>query len=292
MKNKMGNDNAIVEGSFFTILPVQPMLQDWVESIFIMNWQSERYSFGPVYTYPWSATTHIFLTIRNEPSFVTTHNEHHFIYYPDNFITGPKLLNETVDLGLRRHIVGVTFKPGGVERLLGLPVSELVNTPLDASLVLGSEIDHLSDRLKNAKDNPEIFTLVEHFLLEKSATVKPVSSFDRAINELVKHRGNLSIKTVADYVGVSMRHLERKSLLSLGISPKLFAKITRFTSACIFKEAHPDVPWSSLAYEFGYADQTHMIHDFKAFSGLTPSAIDLRIKASDVKLITTIEGKI
>jgi AraC-like DNA-binding protein len=33
----------------------------------------------------------------------------------------------------------------------------------------------------------------------------------------------------------------------------------------------PDANLTELAYEFGYADQAHFIHDFKAFTNKTPS---------------------
>ncbi|MEC3880204.1 helix-turn-helix domain-containing protein [Parapedobacter sp. 10938] len=274
------------------LFPVQPALQDCVESIFILDWDATRYSFDSVYTYPWSVTSHIFITIHNEPSMTKPPTEGQLLDQPQNFIIGPRLLKDTVDLGQRRHIVGIAFKPGGITRLSGIPVCELVNNRIDASLVWGNEINRLADRLKNAKSNHEIFMITELFLLQKATGIKPLSVFDRAINELIRTKGNLSVKTVADYAGLSIRQLQRKSLHILGISPKLFAKIMRFTSACIYKEAHPAMPWYRIAYEFGYADQMHMIHDFKIFSGATPTAMDLRIRNSDPKLITTLEGKI
>lgn len=294
MGNQMNNDELRSRGEnpLYLILPVQPALQDWVESILITNWNAAEYSIDPVYIYPWSVTTHIFFTLCDEPLPELSSSDDSVLRPAPNFIVGPRLNTKTENMGFRRRAVGIAFKPSGLKRILDIPVSELVNSNLDASLVFGNEINEVADRLKNAKNNAEILAIIERFLIEKSEDPKLAPPFDRAVTELIMHSGNLPIKIVADYAGVSTRQLERKFAENLGVSPKLFAKIIRFTNACVHKEAHPELPWCRIAYEFGYADQMHLIHDFKMFSGLAPSAIDRRIKESISKLVTAIEGRI
>lgn len=285
----MGATMKSSDHSFYMILPVHAALHDFVESILIMDWDANLYSMNPRYSYPWSATSHLFFTLANEPS---SSSRHIVTCYPSSFVTGPRLINETQDVGMRRKLVGVAFKPGGMARLIGMPVAELVNDRLDASLVLGKEITELTERLKNANDNHELFTLTEQFLINKLSVLKPVTAFDAVVMELVKNNGNLPIKKVADLNGIGLRQLERRFMERIGITPKLFAKIIRFTNASIFKEAHPGVSWSQIAYEFGYADQMHLIGDFKKFSGFTPTEIDRRIQNSLATLITITEGRI
>jgi len=70
--------------------------------------------------------------------------------------------------------------------------------------------------------------------------------------------------------GLSARQLERKFARNLGISPKTFARVVRFKSV-VAAAGRPDPPdWVRLAGDFGYADQPHLVREFKIFSGLTP----------------------
>ncbi len=66
-----------------------------------------------------------------------------------------------------------------------------------------------------------------------------------------------------------MRQFERKFKQFSGFSPKLFSRIIRFQSA-IKKYDDKKMPLTEIAYECGYYDQSHFIHDFKEFSGYSP----------------------
>ena len=59
----------------------------------------------------------------------------------------------------------------------------------------------------------------------------------------------------------------------VGLTPSALARVLRFRRAW---EAAPTVErngWTVLAIDAGYADQSHMIRDFRAFAGRPPSRI-------------------
>lgn len=273
----------------FTFLSVNPSLSQWVEAITIMNVDFKHSSLQSVYCCPGLSKTHIFLTISEEPLLVKSAEDENFTIYPTNFIIGPRLTNDIINFGSKRHVVGITFKAGGLQSLIGLPMNELTNKELDASLVFGREIKELEVRLKEAKRDIEVQSLVESFLLKKSASIKNAQPFDRAIDKLVKSNGNIPIETIASYAGISLRQLERNCQLRLGIAPKLFARLIRFSGAYMLKEKRPYLGWANIAYEFGYFDQMHLIRDFKSFSGYTPTVIETMLPSS-VKIVTALES--
>ncbi|ULT39975.1 helix-turn-helix domain-containing protein [Niabella defluvii] len=211
-----------------------------------------------------------------------------YIKYSEHFTVGPRLVNYMVDLGSHRYVAGIAFRPSGLYRLLGIPLTEITEG-LDLALLFVSEIKIVSDQIVNATSNQEVFFFLEQFLLKLSASLKPMSAFDFAVAELVKYNGNVPIAKVADWAGISIRQFERRSYNSLGVPPKLFAQITRFSNACLYKEASPQTTWSLLAYKFGYTDQTHLIDDFKRFAGATPATLNDQIS---LKLVTGIEGRL
>jgi AraC-like DNA-binding protein len=68
----------------------------------------------------------------------------------------------------------------------------------------------------------------------------------------------------------------------VGMTPKLYLRVARFQHAkqCLESPATRSV---ELAAECGYFDQSHLIRDFLAFSGLTPSAYRMQADARQVK---------
>jgi AraC-like DNA-binding protein len=70
-----------------------------------------------------------------------------------------------------------------------------------------------------------------------------------------------------------MRQCERKSYERLGLSPKVYSRMIRFSHAYKYKESSPHTSWTEIAHRCGYFDQMHFIRDFKAFAGFTPSML-------------------
>ena len=82
--------------------------------------------------------------------------------------------------------------------------------------------------------------------------------------------GTVPIQELADAAGISLRHFQRRFLQLTGLNPKHYARICRIGHAIHHKELEPDVSWTELALESGYADQSHFIRDFKALTGVVP----------------------
>ena len=77
--------------------------------------------------------------------------------------------------------------------------------------------------------------------------------------------------SVASDLGVSERHLRRVFREAVGVSPKTSAKLTRFHRAMNSAREEDEPTWASIAAA-GYYDQAHLIVDFHAIAGTTPSA--------------------
>jgi AraC-like DNA-binding protein len=99
--------------------------------------------------------------------------------------------------------------------------------------------------------------------------------FDRTVyltaNFIKQNQGLKSIDDVAYKIGVSRRHLERKFINSVGISPKLYSRIIRFHYANKMLNTINVDSLISIALDSGYYDQAHFCRDYKKFSGTTPS---------------------
>lgn len=262
-------------------LPVHPALQSIVENILYINADFKASGLLSELKYPWVAATHLYFTIGDEKLLVKNKEEENFVALDWNIVVGPKMMTNIINLGTKRHAVGITFRPGGLQRLSGIPLNEIVNLEIDATAIFGNEINVIHQQLKEAAGKEKILQIITAFLLKRLNSISyNLSPFDQSIGYLIQHNGSVSIEELADLSGFSLRQFERHSLKNLGISPKLFARLTRFSKAYIRKEMFPQQKWASLCYEFGYSDQMHLIHEFKKFSGYTPSAIDAMLPTS------------
>ncbi len=240
------------------------------------------------YHYPWSAQIRLCFYIEGDLISVKKKLNDPFSALTSSFVVGPQLTETYLDFGKGTLTAAVCFCAGGLQRLTGVSIGELVNKEIEASLIFGPEIAVIERRLKDSRQPEIMATILVQFLLRRLSKAKEIRPFDHAINEMVKHHGNLSIEKTAALSCLSKRQFERKSIEGLGMSPKLFARLIRFSKAYMYKEGHPQTPWIKIAHEFGYHDQMHLIHDFQHFAGHTPSYINNDLPAS-LKLVNLFE---
>ena len=190
-----------------------------------------------------------------------------------SIIIGPQLTPVTLDLGQRHQAVVVNLKPAGMYRLLGIPMAELVDCDYDARLVMGREIDELLDRLHEGRSPTERNATVQRYLLGKLRQLRPGLPFDGAMLHQVRASGNLPIERVAAQACLSLRQFERLSYERLGLPPKIYSRMIRFSHAYKHKESAPQTSWTTIAHRCGYFDQMHFIRDFKFFAGYAPGLL-------------------
>jgi transcriptional regulator GlxA family with amidase domain len=71
-------------------------------------------------------------------------------------------------------------------------------------------------------------------------------------------------------IGLSERAFERRFLAQVGLTPVRYRRLARFRSALrLYAEGLHD--WATLAATTGFSDQSHLVRDWRAFTGLTPT---------------------
>jgi AraC-like DNA-binding protein len=81
-----------------------------------------------------------------------------------------------------------------------------------------------------------------------------------------------TIADVTERVGLSSRRFIQVFREEVGLTPKLFCRIKRFQEVLRRIGQGEQMDWADIALTCGYFDQAHCIHDFRAFSGITPGA--------------------
>jgi transcriptional regulator GlxA family with amidase domain len=81
-------------------------------------------------------------------------------------------------------------------------------------------------------------------------------------------------------VGWSHRHLIARFRQQIGLSPKTAARLVRFDGVWRRLDQRRRPSWAQIAGEAGYADQAHLVRDFREFTGTTPTDFVARTRPS------------
>jgi transcriptional regulator GlxA family with amidase domain len=81
-----------------------------------------------------------------------------------------------------------------------------------------------------------------------------------------------SVRSVSRQVGLSRRWLAQTFNEQIGMTPKRYCRLMRFRSIVRHVASGNEVDWAAAAVAGGYCDQAHLAHDFREFSGMTPTS--------------------
>lgn len=178
-----------------------------------------------------------------------------------------------VECGEKVLVAGVHFTPWGMAPFVSIPPGELRDRWVPADVLWGKGADRLREQLAAARSVEEMLQQLEHGLQarlspELSSRMSLVSS---AAATVAASWGAMPIAALVDETGVSGNRLAAAFASQVGVGPKRLSRIYRFAHLLLSIDASRPVGWAGLADAVGYFDQSHLINDFKGFTGLTPS---------------------
>jgi AraC-like DNA-binding protein len=95
-------------------------------------------------------------------------------------------------------------------------------------------------------------------------------------------RSSRSVEALADAMNLSLRSAHEHAVRATGFGPKRLLRIARLHEALEIARAD-DATWSATAYRAGFADQAHMVREFRALLGDSPQAWRRRATADFFK---------
>jgi len=170
--------------------------------------------------------------------------------------------------------VTARLRLGAAEAVLGVPASELTGRIVALEDLWGdAAARRLCVRLSGARDTADAAAILEGAIAERCAPARVAHSRTQLAVVAADRLHSANVNTVAAHLGVSERHLRRIFREAIGVSPKTFAKLTRFHRALRAPRCAKGCSWANIAAAAGYYDQAHLIAEFRAISGVTPRAL-------------------
>jgi len=173
---------------------------------------------------------------------------------------------------LKVSVVGVHFRPGGATPFLGLPLSELADRHVNLKDLWGSQTNALREQLLEAESPAVALAVLESALLSRllhRPPYHPVVAF--ALQRFAAAPAVARVREVADATGYSAKRFIRLFTEGVGVSPKRFCRILRLQAVVHRLALGRRVELAEVALASGYCDQSHLIRDFRAMTGLTPA---------------------
>ena len=201
--------------------------------------------------------------------------------------------------------VQINLSPFAPRAFFGLTAADLTDHSVDLREITRPLATELHDRVNAAATWRERFAVIDDVLLRALRTrpshvdANPRDQVVRAWSEIVGSAGQVPVTQLAEEVGWSRRHLSAQLRAEVGIGPKDASRVVRFDRARRLvaavlsvsagdpsdggeAAAHhrgggaaattPPHTLAEVAAVCGYADQSHLIREFTAFTGTSPTS--------------------
>ena len=196
---------------------------------------------------------------------------HENMTQPRAFLSGQERTFNDLKYDGYINMISIVFRPAGARAFFNLPLEKTAGLRLTADDMEDRELSELEGTLSGIEKDHLCILFIERFLLRRLTqlaehNIKRINTAIRLINT-----GQTDIVKLADATCLSTKQFNRVFSENIGTSPKEYSRIIRFQRALNMMEKDINLSFAALACDCGYFDQSHMIKEFKTFSGYTPS---------------------
>lgn len=190
-----------------------------------------------------------------------------------NYLTlfGQTVVPETLTLTENFILIAYFLKPYSLLPLFAVKAQELTDNPIDLNLLLSAKTIELREQLLHSESIQEMIDLLDNFILRLITNAKLDSTIIKyATAKIAASPSKEILLSVQKDLSMSERTFQRNFETKIGIAPNQYRRICQFNSAFFQLLKGDYCKLSDLAFQNGYADQSHYIRAFKEFTNITP----------------------
>lgn len=191
---------------------------------------------------------------------------------PQSFISGQTMGFSDVQSTGKIEMIAVVFQPYTARVFFRIPGYLFHGLNVATDEMEDIELSDLSKRVADTVDNEACIRLIERFLLRRlylftDYNIKRIPTVIRKINDV----SSVSVSQLSEIACLGNKQFGRVFTDYVGATPKEFIRIVRMQRALSMLQQEVTTPFAQVACECGFFDQSHMIKEFKIFSGYTPA---------------------
>jgi len=194
---------------------------------------------------------------------------------PCAIVSGLQQRTRVVEHAAGSSLVIVRFTEVGAPAILHDRADRLYGRTIALEAVLPRQtIDRIQNTLSDVRETRLQILEMERFLTSQihawnGDSVGEISPQIEAAVQMIRNtEGRSSIAAIARHAAMSQSSLERHFRVAVGASPKKLSRLARLQHVCRLWETGKTL--TEIAFEAGYSDQPHMVHDFRRFTGMSP----------------------
>jgi AraC-like DNA-binding protein len=125
--------------------------------------------------------------------------------------------------------------------------------------------------LKSSETEKQI-EIITNFIIElvKSSSSNPDNTIKFVVSTIINSKGTIPIRKLREQFFITERTFERRFAKEIGVTAKQFSKIIQFSFSLNQLKESDYTTLTNIAYDNGFADQSHFIRSFKTHTGQTP----------------------
>ena len=176
------------------------------------------------------------------------------------------------------EMIVVVFYPHTINMFLNTPVSSFYNKEISGYDIEDKQLNELAMRIFDCENNDISVNLIEKWLLSRLSisrhdTAYRIKRMNAAIEQLCATPQTL-VRDLSSTCCLGKKHFEREFFLHVGMNPKEYTRIVRFQKALKqMQHQQGKINQADLTYTCGYADQSHLIREFRKLCGYTPTSL-------------------
>lgn len=178
------------------------------------------------------------------------------------------------------RVVGIAFCPAGWRALTDLPANRFTDRMVPLEEIAGTRAEALFADVAAITRDDEVGDAQVIAALERHVTATlnsrgwlPADLLIQGFERAARNHSTMLVGEIGKSLGVSQRRLERLCHFCFGLSPKAMLRRSRFLDMAAAVRGLSQPGDDHLA-ALRYYDQSHLIREFRRFSGMTPGQFE------------------
>jgi AraC-like DNA-binding protein len=178
---------------------------------------------------------------------------------------------QLIDTAEQVRAMGVVFHAGAAAVFFRERMDTIADRHVDLEALAPMASSGLRERLlESAAAGARLRILHDWLMRHAPAGAARAPALVHAL-QLIDAAPGVRLDAVASACGFSPRRLGELFRQQVGLSPKRHARLRRFHGALTAARGDGRIDWAGLAVDAGFHDQAHLVHEFRAFCGMTPT---------------------
>ena len=169
------------------------------------------------------------------------------------------------------EMIVAVFYPHTIGMFIDTPPSAFYNQEISGYAIGNKQLNLFAERIFDCCDSETAISLLEQWLTARITSSQNIERIWASLTALLRSPST-SVDKLAGIACLGKKQYGRLFREYVGMNPKEYGRIVRFQRALRMMQLGSR-DYTGIAYANGYSDQSHLIRDFRLFSGMTPKQL-------------------